>query len=167
MVDGLNGRLYPYVVFLPLEHKRKILGSIFGSRAAVDILLFFLREGSSNKIYQRDLVRELPYSNKTVIKNLKSLTSLGVLREQMEKLENRKRTVWVKTHYLSDIGEWFSLLLAEETELPQKKKIEILQNIFRLYVRWARGLCEDLDVSKKVLERIFDEEMRQGNGDVS
>jgi len=166
-VDGLNGRLYPYVVFLPIEQKRKILSSIFGSRAAVDILLFFLREGISNKIYQKDLVRELPYSNKTVINNLRSLTGLGVLKEEMEKLENHGRSVWVKTYYLSDIGEWFSLLLAEEEELPQEKKIEILQNIFRRYVRWVRDLSENLNVSKRILERIFVEEMGQGHGDVS
>jgi hypothetical protein len=69
--------LHPYVVFLPAEEKDRILSAIFGSKASLDILRFFLKVGISNKVYQKDLVRRLHYSNKTVIENLKVLTRLG------------------------------------------------------------------------------------------
>lgn len=147
-------------MFLPSEQKGKILGLIFGSKAAVDILKFSLSQGISNKIYQKDLVKDLSYSNKTIIQNLKSLTKLGVLREGMEKSEKAGRIVWVKAYKLSDVGRWFALLLAEEKELSEKEKAEILQKVFRTYIKWVKDLSEKLHVNKKTLEKIFTEEMR-------
>jgi hypothetical protein len=159
-VRGLSKDLHPYVVFLPSEQKSKILGAIFGSKAAVDVLKFSLSQGISNKIYQKDLVRKLTYSNKTIIENLKSLTKLGVLREDMEKVKREGRIVWVKAYQLSDAGKWFALLLAEEKELSEKEKAEIFQNLFKAYIKWAKDLSKKLHVNKKILEKTFIEEMK-------
>lgn len=153
-------KVHPYVVFLPTEQKTKILSAIFGSRSAVDTLRFSLSQGISNKIYQKDLVKELPYSNKTVIGNLKSLTNLGVLMEEMEKTEKDGRIIWVKAYQLSDVGKWFALLLAEEKDLSEEEKGEILQNIFRVYIKWVKTLSQKLHINKKLLEKIFIEEMK-------
>jgi hypothetical protein len=152
--------VHPYVVFLPTEQKIRILSAIFGSRSAVDTLRFSLSQGVSNKIYQKDLMKELPYSNKTIIGNLKSLTNLGVLMEEMEKTEKDGRIVWVKAYQLSDVGKWFALLLAEEKDLSEKEKAEILQNIFRVYIKWVKTLSEKLHVNKKLLQEIFIEEIK-------
>ncbi|MGC8896444.1 MAG: hypothetical protein ACP5LB_06755 [Candidatus Bathyarchaeia archaeon] len=151
--------IYPYVVFLPAKQKNKVLSAIFGSKAAVDILKFSINQGVSNKIYQKELIEKLSYSNKTIIEHLKTLTKLGVLEEEMEKTEKQKRTMWVKSYRLSDIGKWFALLLAEEKDLSEKEKAEILQNIFRTYIKWVKELSEKLHVNKKTLEEIFKEEM--------
>jgi hypothetical protein len=156
----VNETLHPYVVFLPSEQKTKVLSAIFGSKAAVDILKFSLSQGISNKIYQKDLVKKLSYSNKTIIKTLKSLTNLEVLREDMEKIKKEGRIVWVKAYQLSDLGKWFALLLAKEKDLSEKEKAEILQNLFRTYIKWVKTLSEKLHVNKKTLEKIFTEEMR-------
>jgi hypothetical protein len=155
MVDDLH----PYVVFLPSERKTRILGAIFGSKAAVDILEYSLRQGIAARIYQKDLVRKLDYSNKTVIGNLKSLTKLGVLKEDMEKIEQNHRTVWVKTYELSEAGKWFALLLAKEKDLSDSEKADILQSLFRAYVRWVKNLSGSLHVDKRILEKAFKEEM--------
>ena len=152
--------IYPYVVFLPAKQKDKMLSAIFGSKAAVDILRYSIKQGISNKIYQKDLIEKLSYSNKTIIEHLKTLTKLGVLEEKMEKTEKQKRTLWVKSYRLSDLGKWFALLLAEEKDLSEKEKAEILQNIFKIYIQWVRGLSEKLHVNKKALEEIFKEEMK-------
>ena len=80
-------KLHPYVIFLPTEKKDKILSAIFGSKAGVDLLRFSLKQGISKNIYQKELVKKLNYSNKTIIENLKTLTKLGVLNENMEKDE--------------------------------------------------------------------------------
>jgi len=159
-VDITKERIHPYVVFLPSRQKYKTLKAIFGSKAAVDILKFSLDQGISNKIYQKDLVKRLAYSNKTIIEVLKSLTNLEVLREDMEKIKKEGRIVWVKAYQLSDLGKWFALLLAEEKDLSEKEKAEILQNLFRTYIKWARDLSEKLHVNKKTLEKIFTEEMK-------
>lgn len=156
----MKSNVYPYVVFLPVEEKDKILSAIFGSKAAVDLLRFALKQGISRNIYQKDLVRTLNYSNKTIIENLKTLTKLGVLTENMEKNESEGRTVWVKAYQLTVLGKWFALLLAEEKELSEVEKAEILENLFRIYVKLVKDLSEKLNVSKKMLEKIFIEEMK-------
>lgn len=159
-VKNLSEGLHPYVVFLPSEQKNRVLSAIFGSKAAVDILKFSLNQGISKKIYQKDLIARLHYSNKTIIENLKSLTRLGVLKEDMEKKEKGGRIVWVKAYQFSDLGKWFALLLAEEKDLSEKEKAEILQNLFRTYIKWAKNLSEKLHVSKHMLEKVFSEEMK-------
>ncbi|MEM3578007.1 MAG: hypothetical protein QXX51_06075 [Candidatus Bathyarchaeia archaeon] len=156
----MKENLHPYVVFLPSEEKEKILHAIFGSKAAFEILKFSLTQGISKEIYQKDLVQKLPYSNKTIIENLKTLTNLGVVEEGMKKTEKEGRTIWVKAYRLSDVGRWFALLIAEEKDLSQKEKADILQTIFRTYVKWVKDLSEKLHVDKGTLTKIFMEEIR-------
>ena len=161
LIEGLllSVKLHPYVVFLPAEQKDKILSAIFGSKAGVDVLRFSLKQGISRKIYQKDLVRSLNYSNKTIIENLKTLTKLGVVTERMEKNEKEKRITWVKTYNLTDLGRWFALLLAEEKELTEQEKSEILKSLFRTYVKLVKDLADELEIDKKSLTEIFQEEM--------
>lgn len=156
----MNLSLHPYVVFLPTDQKAKMLSAIFGSKVAVEILRFSLNQGISNRIYQKDLMRELAHSNKTIISSLKSLTALEILRENMVKIEKGGRVTWVKAYELSDTGKWFALLLAEEKDLSEKEKAEVLQSIFRTYIRWVKDLSEKLHVKRGDLEKIFSEEMK-------
>ena len=156
----MTEKLHPYVVFLPTEKKDRILSAIFGSKAGVDILRFSLKQGIAKNIYQKDLVKRLNYSNKTIIENLKALTKLGVLTESMEKNDKEGRIIWVKAYQLTDLGRWFALLLAEEKELSEKEKSEILQSLFRTYVKLVKDLAEELNINKKNLEEIFNEEMK-------
>lgn len=155
----MSVKLHPYVVFLPVEQKDKILSAIFGSKAGVDVLRFSLKQGIAKKIYQKDLVKSLNYSNKTIIENLKTLTKLGVLTECMEKNEKEKRIIWVKTYQLTDLGRWFALLLAEEKEVTEQEKSEILQSLFRTYVKLVKDLADELNINKKTLKEIFQEEI--------
>jgi len=154
-VSCLTEESHPYVVFLPSEQKTRILSAIFGSKASVDVLKFSLNQGISAKIYQKDMVKRLSYSNKTVIENLKSLTKMGVLKEEMEKGEKNGRTVWVKSYQLSDSGKWFALLLAEDKDLSRTEKAKILQTLFKSYVEWVKKLSEKLQIDKKTLEDTF------------
>ena len=152
--------LHPYVVFLPADEKNKVLSAIFGSKAAVDLLKFSLEQGIAKSIYQKDLVQRLNFSNKTIIENLKTLTKLGVLDEAMEKNEKEGRIIWVKAFKLTDLGKWFALLMANEEELSEQEKVEIMQNLFRIYVKMVKGLAEKLHVNKNMFEDIFKEEMK-------
>jgi hypothetical protein len=156
----MSEKLQPYVVFLPIEKKEKILGAIFGSKASVDVLRFSLNQGIAKVIYQKELVETLNYSNKTIIGNLKTLTNLGVLTEQMEKTKKKNRQIWVKSYQLTTLGRWFALLLAEEKQLTEDEKIEILESLFRTYVNLVKDLADELNINKKMLEKIFKEEMQ-------
>ncbi len=156
----MTEKLHPYVLFLPVEKKDKILSAIFGSKAGVDVLRFSLKQGISKTIYQKDLVKKLNYSNKTIIGNLKALTKLGVINESMEKNEKEGRIIWIKTYHLTNLGRWFALLLAEETEITETEKSEILQSLFRTYVKQVKNLAEEIGINKKMLEETFREEMK-------
>ncbi|MEM1883895.1 MAG: ArsR family transcriptional regulator, partial [Candidatus Bathyarchaeia archaeon] len=111
------------------------------------------------KIYQKDLIENLGYSNKTIIEHLKALVDLGILNEEMEKREVSGRTTWLKTYTLTDLGKWFALLLVEEENLPRESKVEIACNVFRSYIKWINKLAENLGIDKKELYKIFEEEM--------
>ncbi len=156
----MSEKLHPYVVFLPIEKKDKILSAIFGSKAGVDVLRFSLRQGVAKNIYQKDLVKRLNYSNKTIIENLKALTTLGVLNEMMEKNEKEGRIIWIKAYQLTNLGRWFALLLAEQEELSEEQKKEILESLFRTYVKQVKRLAEEIGINKKTLEETFREEMK-------
>ena len=66
-----------------------------------------------------------------------------------------------KYYILSDLGKWFALLLAEETDLKEDEKTEIFRSIFKSYVKWVHETAQKLGVSKEVLQKIFEEEMRE------
>lgn len=153
-------RLYPYVIFLPKERKQKVLRAIFGSKVPIDILKFSIDQGVSKKIYQKDLIKKLDYSNKTIINHLKNMTSLRILEESMEKIESDDRAVWLKYYVLSDLGRWFALLLIEEESLPNEEKIEIVCDALRSYTRWIRKLSESLGMKRETLKEIFNEEIK-------
>jgi len=150
---------YPYVVFLPTGRKQKVLRAIFGSKVPIDILKFSVEQGISKKIYQKDLIESLGYSNKTVIDHLKDLTSSGILDEDMEKTESGGRTVWVKYYTLSDLGRWLALLLTSERALSRDEKVDLIRNIFRSYIRWVKTFAEELGMKKQTLQDIFTEEI--------
>jgi len=158
--EFMEMKLYPYVIFLPKERKQNVLKAIFGSKVPIDILRFSVGQGISKKIYQRDLIKKLEYSNKTVIEHLKELTRLGILREDMEKVESRGRTLWLKNYVLSDLGRWFALLILEEEKLSREEKIEIICNAFRSYTRWIKELSEKLNMNREILQEIFSEETK-------
>lgn len=156
----MSKELYPYIIFLPAKKKQKVLRAIFGSKVPIDILEFSIKQGISQKIYQKNLIDTFSYSNKTMIQHLKALTDLGILEESMEKMDSEGRMVWVKYYVLSDLGKWFALLLAKEDELSKDEKVRIIQSVFKSYVEWIRKLSEKLGVDRAVLAEIFTKEMQ-------
>ncbi|MBS7614282.1 hypothetical protein KEJ18_00870 [Candidatus Bathyarchaeota archaeon] len=156
----MSERLYPYVIFLPKGKKERILEAVFESDVPIAILKYALKQGVSEKVFQKELIATLGYSNKTVIDYLKSLTQLGILNEHMEKSEVTGRTVWVKYYTLTGLGRWFALLLVEEEKMSDKEKIDIVQTAFRFYTRWVKELSSKLGIQKEDLTKIFMEEMK-------
>ena len=78
----------------------------------------------------------------------------------MEKNEKEGRIIWVKAYKLTDLGKWFALLLANEDQISEAEKAEIMQNLFRIYVKMVKGLAEELHIDKHMFEEIFKEEMK-------
>ncbi|MCS7119757.1 MAG: hypothetical protein RMJ07_05515 [Nitrososphaerota archaeon] len=143
----MSERLYPYVIFLPKDKKEKVLETIFGSKVSVNILKYSIEKGLNTKIFQKDLICKLGYSNKTIIGCLKSLVEQGVLMEFMEKAESPSRTVWLKYYVLTDLGKWFAMLLIEEEKLSREEKAEIARAAYTSYKKWIREFSEKLGIS--------------------
>ena len=67
----------------------------------------------------------------------------------------------IKVDEVSSIyRKWFALLMAEEKELSETEKAEILQSLFRTYVKQTKKLAEEIGINKKMLEETFKEEMK-------
>jgi len=156
----MRKNLYPYIIFLPAKKKKNVLRAIFGSKVPIDILEFSIKQGISQKIYQKNLIDAFSYSNKTLIEHLKALSDLGILKEGMEKMESEGRMVWVKYYVLSDLGKWFALLLAKEDVLSKDEKVGIIRSVFKSYVEWIRRFSEKRGIDKAVIEEIFTREMQ-------
>lgn len=149
-------KLWPYVLPLPTKPDRhyKLLQTVFGSKAALEILK---KAPSRGRIYQRDLIAELSFSNKTVIEALKRLVSIGVLEEGMEKVEARGRGFWSKWYAPTPLGRWLILLLKPPSEVSREDIEGILKELFGIYVDSAMKLCDDYGIDSRILEDALKE----------
>ncbi len=146
----------PYILPLPKsrEDQRKFYRWVFGSDTALDVLSEASLEG---KIYQKDLIKDLEYSNKTIIKTLKKLVSLNVLEEGMEKTFLNEKTVWVKWYKPTDVGRWIVLLFLPPKEVKPELVEETLKQLFELYIKNALQLCDTYNLDKEILRTVFEE----------
>ena len=101
-------KLWPYVLPLPIDEgeQSKILFSLFKSKASIDIMKYMRVEGAT---YQRDMIKKLPYSNKTIIQHLETLVSANVLTEGMEK--SKEKQFQIKLKKWKDVILHFNLFL--------------------------------------------------------
>lgn len=151
--------IWPYILPLPTDRadQRKFLLSVFGSDTAIDILKNVSLEG---KVYQRDLIKNLDYSNKTIIKHLKTLVSFGVLEEGMEKVLEEGKTLWLKWYTSTNLGKWLVLLFTPPEKVDAKLVERILEELFELYVKNAVRMCENYDLDQRVLRKVFEKALR-------
>ncbi|MGY5871191.1 MAG: PfkB family carbohydrate kinase [Candidatus Thorarchaeota archaeon] len=72
------GSLWPYLLFLPDDPSRRddFIRSVLASRLARAVLSSF---DESGRILQRDLVENLPHSNKSILAYLKTLGNFGLI----------------------------------------------------------------------------------------
>lgn len=151
--------IWPYILPLPIDRvdQRRFLLSVFGSDTAIDILKNVSLEG---KVYQRDLIKNLNYSNKTIIKHLKTLVSFGVLEEGMEKVLEEGKTLWLKWHTSTNLGKWLVLLFTPPEKVDAKLVEKILEELFELYVKKAVRICEDYNLDQRVLRKVFEKALK-------
>ena len=144
---------WPYVVPLPIGEGRQyeVLLSLFKSKASIDIIRHMPMEGVT---YQRDMIKKLPYSNKTIIKRLMSLVSTNVLSEGMER--SKKRRAWIKWYRLTSLGRWTKLLLTPPQTFPKSKIKELVEEFSTLYVEGVVKLCLKHRINPEIVKTTFD-----------
>jgi len=143
-------KFWPYVLPLPKKtaQQYRVLLSAFGSKLSLEILK---RASPEKKVYQRDLIATLPYSNKTVIDYLNKLVSTGILASGMEKVKVKNRTIWAKWYSPTPLGRWFALLLLPTDEFGLDEYKRTLSEIFDIYSENVSELCLKVGLTPIVL----------------
>jgi len=145
---------WPYIIPLPTStaQQSRLLFSVFKSEASMNLVKHVPLD---KEAYQKELIRTLGYSNKTVIKWLRSLVAAGVLKEEMKKITAKGRTIWVKSYRLTPLGKWIRLLLMTPRELPAQRIRELARELFALYVKSVVVLCKEYGISISTLRTDF------------
>jgi len=139
----------PCIVFLPEDRERRImlLQRVFGSKIKLEILKrFCVESGVKKRIYQKDLIKSMPYSNKTIIAHIQELVSLGVFTEGMEKRKNWRKYLEVKKNM-----EWIVLLLHDPRRMKDEKLRDSIREFASLYLKHLRSLMDRYGLDKKCL----------------
>jgi len=152
-------RVWPYVLPFPLEaEKRKLIWSILQSKVGMSILMKLRGEG---RTYQQDLIRETPYSNKSIIEYLKRMVSAGILEQGMEQVQTNNRRTWVKWYTPTRLGRWFILFLRPPEEVPPDLARKTVEELFQVYSSSIVEFCEKYGISLNSFHRILDEQYRK------
>jgi hypothetical protein len=145
----------PYVIFLPSDRdaQLKMLSAVFGSAVNLDILNAFC---GKDRVYQKELIEQLPYSNKTVINHLKELVSLNVLREGMEKQEGEKN-VWLKYFEVEPERKWLVFLIYDPETISSGMMQEIIVEVAYYYFKKIGLLAREHGIDIERIREIFED----------
>ena len=110
------------------------------------------------RTYQQDLIRETPYSNKSIIEYLKRMVSAGMLEQGMEQVATEKRRVWVKWYKPTRLGRWFILFLKPPGEIPPDLAKKTVEELFQVYSSSIVEVCGKYGISLDSFHRILDEQ---------
>lgn len=141
------GENWPYLLFLPANpyELKTFLLEVFGSPISLEILEKIDRGVQT----QKDIIRQLRHSNKTVISHLKNLVRLGVLEKEY-KLEEGKYVISYKP---TNVGRW--LLLMFKRRLPSTDLEKVLEELLRSYLNNIAELCLKKGIGVERLKEVF------------
>ncbi|MFQ6081393.1 MAG: carbohydrate kinase family protein [Candidatus Bathyarchaeia archaeon] len=152
-------RVWPYVLPFPLEaEKRRLIWSILQSRVGMSLLM---RVKADGRTYQQELIREMPYSNKSIIEYLKRMVSAGMLECGMERVATEKRRIWVKWYAPTKLGKWFILFLKPPGEIPPDLARKTIKELFQVYSSSIVKVCERYGLTIDAFHRLLNEQYLQ------
>ncbi|NHI90456.1 MAG: carbohydrate kinase family protein [Candidatus Thorarchaeota archaeon] len=142
-----NGSLWPYLLFLPVDADERddFIRSILASKLARSVLSSFDETG---RVLQRDLIENLPHSNKSILAYLKTLSSYGLITSGST-IHNGKRVVY---HQLTKNGWGLSRFFFEG--LPSDVE-ELTAFLLEDYLIRLATLFRDEQLPETTLFEIF------------
>ncbi|MBS7287679.1 MAG: hypothetical protein KIH01_02740 [Candidatus Freyarchaeota archaeon] len=145
---------WPYLLFLPADpyDLKTFLLEVFGSPITLEILEKIDRGVQA----QKDIIKQLRHSNKTIILHLKNLVRLRVLEEEY-RVKGGKHTVWYKP---TDIGRW--ILLMFKRRLPSIDLEKVLEELLSSYLNNIIELCLKKGMNVEKLEDAFSAAVARG-----
>jgi len=151
-------RVWPYVLPFPIDAKqRRLVWSILQSRVGMSILTRLRLDG---RTYQRELIRQTSYSNKSIIQYLKKMVLAGILDDGMEQVATEKKRIWVKWYMPTQLGRWFILFLKNPDEIPSDLARKTIEELFELYSSSIVEVCERYGLKLDFFHLILDKQAR-------
>ena len=150
-------QVWHYILPFPLEtEKRRLIWSVLQSKVGKSLLMNMNLEG---RTYQKDIIHETSYSNKSIIEYLKRMVSAGMLEQGMEQVVTGKRKVRVKWYVPTNLGRWFILFLKPADDIPPELVRKTIEQIFHVYASSIVEVCEnfgiDIDIFRKILDKEY------------
>jgi len=135
------------VLFLPdnLERRLSFIRSVLASRIAPSVLGRF---DESGKVFQRDLVKELNHSNKSILAFLKTLNDFGLARAHSA-VRGGKRVVF---HELTKSGWGLARFFSED--LPSDLG-DLTEHLLEDYLTNLVALYRDLGLDESSIFDVF------------
>jgi ribokinase len=150
-----DDRVWPYVLPFPLDvKKRKLIWTILQSRVGMSILTHMKIDV---RTFQHDLIEQLPYSNKSVIKYLKQMVDANILEQGTERLAEKGKATWMKWYIPTSLGKWFILFLTPPKEIRPELAKHTIEELFRLYSSSIVEVCEKYEFKIDSFQQVFDE----------
>ena len=138
---------WPFLLFLPknFEKRQEFIRSVLGSRLAHNVLSSFKNQG---RVLQRDLVEQLPHSNKSILEYLRTLTEFGLLTSGSS-VQGGKRVVY---HELTKTG--WSLVRFFSEGLPSDLA-ELTTYLLEDYLMHLVSLSREEGISDSLIFDVF------------
>lgn len=143
------------------DDQRRKIWAIIQSRVGMSILD---RLRLNARTYQRELIKQTPYSNKSIIEYLKRMTSAGILNWGKAVAKTGKKRVWVKWYVPTKLGRWLILFLKNPNEIPPTLARRTIQELFELYSASIVEVCERYGLSLDFFHRILNKQKRAITG---
>ena len=148
--------VWPYVLPFPTDAKqRRLVWSILQSHVGMSVLT---KLKLNERTYQRELIRETSYSNKSIIEYLKKMVKAGILEEGLEQVATRRKRIWVKWYMPTQLGKWFILFLKNPDEIPSDLARKTLEELFQLYASSIVEVSERYGLSLDFFHQILDKQ---------
>lgn len=155
-VEGREEQVWPYVLPFPLDVKqRRMIWSIVQSRVGMAILT---RLKVDTRTYQRELIKQTTYSNKSIIEYLKKMTVAGILDQGKEAVKSEDKHVWVKWYVPTRLGRWLILFLKNPDEIPSDLTKKTIEELFQLYSSSIVEMCMKYGLNLDFFHKILDEQ---------
>jgi hypothetical protein len=146
--------VWHYILPFPFENKkRKLIWSVLQSKVGKSLLMNMKLDG---RTYQKDLINETAYSNKSIIEYLKKMVSADILEQGLETVVTGKRKVRVKWYVPTKLGRWFILFLKPTEEIPPELAEQVVEEIFQVYASSIVEVCEDFGIDINTFRKILD-----------
>jgi len=108
------------------------------------------------RTYQRELIRQTSYSNKSIIEYLKKMVKASILEEGLEQVATRRKRIWIKWYVPTQLGKWFILFLKNPDEIPSDLARKTLEELFQLYASSIVEVSEKYGLSLDSFHQILD-----------